>query len=692
MGRAVGIDLGTTCSTVAVVDGGKPVVIPDGEGSRTTPSVVAFAAGGERLVGQIARRQLISNPENTVTAVKRLIGRKLADDQVKQHLATCSYRVVAAENGDCRVLIHGRQYSPVELSATTLSQLKKAAEDYLSEPVTDAVITVPACFDHAQRQATKDAGRIAGLNVLRILNEPTAAALAYGAERGPKERVAVYDLGGGTFDISLLELSRGLFEVRATSGDTCLGGEDFDRRIIDWLAVRFREQYGMDLRHNKLARQRLKEAAERARQALSTSLTTEINLPLIAADDSGPRHLVAELSRDRLDLLVGDLVERSLERCSTALADAGSRPGDIEQVILVGGLTRMPRVRAAVEGFFGRQASRRVDPDEVVAVGAAIQAAILRGEMEQMLLLDVTPLSLGVETSGGAFTAIIPRNAAIPTRAAEVFSTAVDNQSFVEVHLVQGERPMTADNKSLARFQLLGIPPAPRGVPQIEVAFDIDPDGIVSVSARDLGTGREQRVRVVPTSGLTEVEIERIVAEPQAPPHRLPSPPAGPSRAPRPEQASCRLSHAVAMLTDVPRRAAHRLIEVAAAQAARVQRVGGARTALRAGEVALERRELPLAIAWLAEALRLDPDNGKAMALRAWAQVMAGQATLSDLVPDFEEAVLRAKKVARAHYYLGMARKHAGDRYGAISSFRRAIELDQHLIEAASELRVLHIG
>jgi molecular chaperone DnaK len=512
MGRAIGIDLGTTNSCVAFLEGGQPVVIPNAEGSRTTPSVVALASG-ERLIGQIARRQALTNPENTVTAVKRLVGRKQNDVQIRQHLSTCSYVVNAAPNGDCQVMLGGQPYSPAEISAMILSRMKEIAEDYLGEKVTDAVITTPAYFDDAQRQATKDAGRIAGLNVLRILNEPTAAALAYGAERNRHERIAVYDLGGGTFDISILELHGGVFEVRATNGDTYLGGEDFDRRVIDYFAINFRETHGIDVRQDKLALQRLKEAAERAKQELSTSLSTEVNLPFIIADESGPKHLIGELTRQRLEAVVEDLIRRTLDPCTTALADAGLRAEDIDQVILVGGQTRMPRVQQLVETFFGRKPNKRVNPDEVVAVGAAIQAGILTGELESVLLLDVTPLSLGVATAGGVFTKIIPKNTTIPTRRAEVFSTAVDNQPFVEVHVLQGEREMVADCKSLAKFQLLGIPPAPRGVPQIEVEFDLNADGIVSVAARDLGTGREQKVRVVPTSGLTEDEIGRLVAE-----------------------------------------------------------------------------------------------------------------------------------------------------------------------------------
>jgi molecular chaperone DnaK len=514
--RAVGIDLGTTNSCVAFIEGDKPVVIPSQEGSRTTPSVVAFTPGGERLVGHLAKRQAATNPENTVSAVKRLIGRKLKDPAVQPHLGICTYKVVAADNGDARVALGGREYAPAEISAMVLARMKEIAEDYLGDEVNEAVITVPAYFDDAQRQATKDAGRIAGLEVLRIINEPTAAALAYGQGAERNERIAVYDLGGGTFDISILELRGGVYEVRATSGDTYLGGEDFDRRIVDWLAEDFLAAHQLDLRKDKMSLQRLREAAERAKHELSSSLETEINLPFIAATASGPLHLIQTLKRSKLDSLVEDLVHKTLGPCETALRDAKLGIGEIDQIILVGGQTRMPLVQQVVEQFFAKKPSKKVDPDEVVAVGAAVQAGVLKGQVEQVLLLDVTPLSLGVQTAGGVFTKIIPKNTTVPTRKAEVFSTAVDNQPFVEVHVLQGEREMAADNKSLARFQLLGIPPAPRGVPQIQVSFDIDANGIVSVSAKDLGTGKEQSVRVVPTSGLTEAEIERLIAEADA--------------------------------------------------------------------------------------------------------------------------------------------------------------------------------
>ncbi|MDB4968187.1 MAG: chaperone protein DnaK [Myxococcales bacterium] len=516
MGRVVGIDLGTTNSCVAFLEGDKPVVIPNAEGSRTTPSIVAFAASGERLVGQMAKRQSLTNPENTVTAVKRLIGRKRNDPAVAPHLGTVPYEVVAGENGDARVKLRGKDYSPAEVSAMVLSKMKEIAEDYLGEAVTEAVITVPAYFDDAQRQATKDAGKIAGLEVLRIINEPTAAALAYGSEQPKDERVAVYDLGGGTFDISILELRGGVFDVRSTNGDTYLGGEDFDRRIIDWLAEQFLAANQIDLRKEKMALQRLKEAAERAKHELSSSLETEVNLPFIAATASGPLHLQTRLTRGKLETLVEDLVQKTLEPCRIAMRDAGIQSKEIDQIILVGGQTRMPRVQQLVEEFFGRKPNKRVDPDEVVAVGAALQAGILKGAVQEVLLLDVTPLSLGVQTAGGVFTALIPKNTTIPTRKQETFSTAVDNQPFVEVHVLQGEREMADDNKSLARFQLLGIPPAPRGVPQIQVTFDIDANGIVSVGAKDLGTGKEQSVKVVPTSGLTENEIARLITEAEA--------------------------------------------------------------------------------------------------------------------------------------------------------------------------------
>ncbi len=514
MSRVVGIDLGTTNSCVAVMDGDAPAVIANSEGARTTPSVIGFAQSGERLVGQAARRQAMTNPENTVYAVKRLMGRKFDDEQVQRHLLTSPYEIVAAENGDAHVRIRGRDYSPPEISALVLQKMRQTAEDWIGDQVTEAVITVPAYFDDAQRQATKDAGRIAGLNVLRIVNEPTAAALAYGVETEGAQRVAVYDLGGGTFDISILELADGVFRVRSTAGDTFLGGEDFDNAIVEHLLAMFADANGgMDLRGDRMALQRLKEAAERAKIELSSGFSTEVNLPFIAAGEGGPRHLQTVIERDQLEQLVEPLVQASLDPCRRALEDAGMTANDIDVVILVGGQTRMPRVHTLVAEMFGKEASRRVNPDEVVAIGAAIQAGVLTGEVQEVLLLDVTPLSLGLETGNGIFTRLIPRNTAIPARATEIFTTAVDNQPFVNVHVLQGEREMCVDNKSLALFEFTGIPPAPRGVPKIEVAFDLDADGVLSVSARDHGTGRVQRVTVTPSTGLSESDIERLVNE-----------------------------------------------------------------------------------------------------------------------------------------------------------------------------------
>jgi molecular chaperone DnaK len=513
MAKAIGIDLGTTNSCVAVMQGGEAVVIPNQEGSRTTPSIVAITDKGERLVGQIAKRQAITNPENTIFSIKRLMGRKYHSAEVDHARKRLPYKIAEAANGDAHVEILGKKYSPPEISAMILQKLKQSAEDYLGEKVTEAVITVPAYFDDSQRQATKDAGRIAGLNVLRIINEPTAAALAYGLDKKKEEKVAVYDLGGGTFDISILEIGEGVIEVKSTNGDTFLGGDDFDLRILDWIVEEFKKDQGIDLKNDKMALQRLKEAAERAKIELSTAMETEINLPFITADATGPKHLLMKLSRSKLEQLVGDLIEKTTAPCKNALSDAGLAASNIDEVLLVGGQTRTPKVQQAVQGFFGKEPNRTVNPDEVVAVGAAIQAAVLKGDVKEVLLLDVTPLSLGIETLGGIFTKIIDRNTTIPTKKSQVFSTATDNQPAVTIKICQGEREMAADNKLLGNFELVGIPPAPRGIPQIEVTFDIDANGILHVSAKDLGTNKEQSIRITASSGLNEEEIKKMVRD-----------------------------------------------------------------------------------------------------------------------------------------------------------------------------------
>ncbi len=511
MSKIIGIDLGTTNSVVAVMEGGEPVFITNPEGSRLTPSVVAFTKAGERLVGQVAKRQAVTNPENTVFSIKRFMGRRF--DEVTEEMKMVPYRVAAVPNGDVRIKIGDQDYAPPQISAMVLQKLKQAAEEYLGQPVTKAVITVPAYFNDAQRQATKEAGRIAGLEVMRIVNEPTAAALAYGLDKKKDETIAVYDFGGGTFDISILEVGEGVVEVKATNGDTHLGGDNLDQRIIEWIPAEFKKSDGIDLGRDRMALQRLKEAAEKAKMELSTVMETDINLPFITADQAGPKHLQMKLTRARFEQLVDDLLQRTVGPTKQALSDAGVDPSKIDEVVLVGGSTRIPRVQQTVKELFGKEPHKGVNPDEVVAVGAGIQAGVLAGEVKDLLLLDVTPLSLGIETLGGVMTPLIPRNTTIPTRKSEVFSTAADSQTSVEVHVLQGERPLARDNRTLGRFQLVGIPPAPRGVPQIEVTFDIDANGIVNVSAKDMGTGKEQKITITASSGLSKDEVDRMMKD-----------------------------------------------------------------------------------------------------------------------------------------------------------------------------------
>lgn len=513
MSKIIGIDLGTTNSCVAIMEGGEPKVITNVEGNRTTPSIVAFTDNSERLVGQVAKRQAVTNPERTLYAIKRLIGRKFTDPEVKKSIEVSPFEIVEGTNGSVSVKVEGKVYRPAEISAMVLTKMKQTAEEYLGEEVTEAVVTVPAYFNDSQRQATKDAGKIAGLNVQRIINEPTAASLAYGLDKKGEEKIAVFDLGGGTFDVSILEIGDGVFEVKSTNGDTFLGGEDFDMRIVNWLADEFKREQGIDLRTDKMALQRLKEEAEKAKMELSTTMETEINLPFITADASGPKHLNLKLSRAKFESLVEDLVDRTVGPCQVAMKDAGLAASDINEVILVGGMSRMPKVQEKVAEIFGKEPHKGVNPDEVVAIGAAIQGGVLQGDVKDVLLLDVTPLSLGIETLGGVTTKLIEKNTTVPTKKSQVFSTAADNQPAVSIHVLQGEREMAVDNKTIGRFELADIPPAPRGVPQIEVAFDLDANGILNVSAKDMGTGKEQSIKITASSGLTEEEIDRMTKD-----------------------------------------------------------------------------------------------------------------------------------------------------------------------------------